>query len=75
MSMVAVGVMFGLFAALALLLIVVLLRRGNSVTENADGLRIEQARRVQAHQDRTSYDAMTVLGSSPAMSDLHHRRR
>jgi hypothetical protein len=52
----------------------VLPRRGHSTTENADGLLIEEARRVQAHQDRVSYNAMTVHSSSPTMSDLHRRR-
>lgn len=73
MSMATIGVMFGVLAALALLLIAVLLRRGNSVTENADGLRIEQARRVQAQQDRVSYSATTVHSSSPVVSDVHRR--
>ncbi|WP_234426239.1 hypothetical protein [Streptomyces kebangsaanensis] len=74
MSVVTIGVMFGAFAALALLLILVILRRGNRATENADGLLIEEARRVQAHQDRVSYNAMTVHSTSPTMSDLHRRR-
>ncbi|PZH04110.1 hypothetical protein C1I97_19755 [Streptomyces sp. NTH33] len=72
--MVTVGVMFGALAALALLLIAVLLRRGNSVTENPEGLRIEQARRVQAQHDRVSYSATTVHSSSPTMSDVYRRR-
>ncbi|WP_344051210.1 hypothetical protein [Streptomyces thermoalcalitolerans] len=67
--------MFGAFAMPALLLIVVIPRRGNRATENADGLLIEQARRLQAHQDRVSFDASTVLSAGPVMSDLHHRRR
>jgi hypothetical protein len=46
MSVVTIGVMFGVFAALALLLVLVILRRGNRATENADGLLIEEARRV-----------------------------
>ncbi|WP_232839388.1 hypothetical protein [Streptomyces triticisoli] len=74
MSVVTIGVMFGVFAALALLLVLVILRRGNRATENADGLLIEEARRVQAHQDRVSYNAMTVHSTSPTMSDLHRRR-
>ncbi|GAA1006596.1 hypothetical protein STXM2123_801 [Streptomyces sp. F-3] len=73
--MVTIGLMFGAFAMPALLLIVVILRRGNSATENADGLLIEQARRLQAHQDRVSFDASTALSASPIMSDLRHRRR
>lgn len=75
MPVVTIGVMFGAFAALALLLVVVLLRRGNRATENADGLLIEQARRIQAQQERVSFDASAVYSSSPVMSDLHHRRR
>ncbi|MBC9714041.1 hypothetical protein H9Y04_15855 [Streptomyces sp. TRM66268-LWL] len=40
--------------AIALGLIVVVLRRG-SRTENADGLLIEQSARQQAHDDRVTY--------------------
>lgn len=75
MPVVTFGLMFGAFAMPALLLIVVIPRRGNRATENADGLLIEQARRLQAHQDRVSFDASTVLSAGPVMSDLHHRRR
>ncbi|MCX4454747.1 hypothetical protein OG585_18990 [Streptomyces sp. NBC_01340] len=66
------GVLFGLLAAAVLALIFVLLRRGNGSTENADGLLVEQARRLQAHNDRVSYNAASVRSSSPTTTD-HYR--
>jgi hypothetical protein len=67
-----IGVMFGVLAGACLGLILILLRRRNSSTENIDGLLIEQARRVQAHQQRTAYSAGVVDGTPPTMSDHHH---
>ncbi|WP_340379213.1 hypothetical protein U5640_29745 [Streptomyces sp. SS7] len=71
--MVELGVMFGVMIALAVFLIVKLLRRGNRATENADGLLIEQDRRLRAHHDRASYNAMSMDGTSPTQSDGYRR--
>ncbi|MGW1254711.1 hypothetical protein ACWD5Q_05865 [Streptomyces sp. NPDC002513] len=68
--MIEIGVLLGLMLTLAIALIVKLVRR--STTENVEGLLIEQARRVQAHNDRVSYNAYTMHGSAPTMSD-HYR--
>ncbi|MFI6930567.1 hypothetical protein [Streptomyces sp. NPDC050287] len=70
--MIEIAVMFGLLAGACLGLIFVLLRRRSSPTENADGLLVEQARRVRAHEERTSYSARALDGTSPTMSD-HYR--
>ncbi|MFI1047604.1 hypothetical protein [Streptomyces griseoruber] len=59
--------------ALAVFLIVTLLRRGSRATENADGLLIEQDRRLRAHHDRVSYNALSMDGTSPTQSDSHRR--
>jgi hypothetical protein len=69
---VEIGVMFGVLAGACLGLILILLRRRNGPTENTDGLLIEQARRVQAHHERTAYQAGVIDGAPPAMGD-HHR--
>ncbi|MGA5352068.1 hypothetical protein [Streptomyces sp. LPB2020-019-1HS] len=47
--MVALGVMFGLFAVIVVSLITVVLRRRAGVPENADGLLVEQDARLCAH--------------------------
>ncbi|MFF0159866.1 hypothetical protein ACFYRY_20375 [Streptomyces sp. NPDC005263] len=70
--MIELGILFGLLLAAALTLIFVLLRRENRSTENADGLLIEQARRVQAHKDRATYNAGAVDGILPTARD-HYR--
>ncbi|CAM5679498.1 hypothetical protein SAVIM338S_07285 [Streptomyces avidinii] len=57
------GVFFGVTALAASWMVWTLLRRGNRRTETAEGLRIEQARREQAHNDRTSYSASALHGS------------
>ncbi|WP_299532211.1 hypothetical protein [uncultured Streptomyces sp.] len=67
--MISLGVFVGLLAALVVFLIVTLVRRGNRATENADGLLIEQARRTQAHDDRSSYSSMTVHNTFPTTRD------
>ncbi|MGH4028692.1 hypothetical protein ACQB60_07120 [Actinomycetota bacterium Odt1-20B] len=67
--MFALLTLFGLLAAVATLLIVVLLRRGNRRTENADGLLIEQRRRAQARADRTTYGAGAVRHSTTPFGD------
>jgi len=69
----ALGVLLGLLVAAVAVLVLVLLRRGNGSTENVDGLLIEQARRLQAHNDKVSYNAATVHNSAPSMTDHYHR--
>ncbi|WP_405886379.1 hypothetical protein OG762_48025 (plasmid) [Streptomyces sp. NBC_01136] len=58
--------------AAVLVLVFVLLRRRNGNTENVDGRLIEQARRLQAHNDRVFYNAASVNSSLPTMTD-HYR--
>ncbi|WP_329366927.1 hypothetical protein [Streptomyces sp. NBC_01483] len=70
--MIELGVLFGLLVAAVLVLLFVLLRRRNGNTENVDGRLIEQARRLQAYNDRVSYNAASVDSSSPTMTD-HYR--
>ncbi|MGW0860124.1 hypothetical protein [Streptomyces sp. NPDC002690] len=70
--MAELGVLFGLLAALVVFLIVKLGRRGSRPTENADGLLLEQTRRTQARDDRSSYSSLTVHNTFPTMRD--HRR-
>ncbi|MEU4092870.1 hypothetical protein [Streptomyces sp. NPDC026673] len=53
-------VFLSLLAVVVVFLIVKLMRRGSSRTQNADGLRIEEARREQAHDDRMSYNSLAV---------------
>ncbi|CAL9411256.1 hypothetical protein [Streptomyces sp. enrichment culture] len=67
--MVELGILFGLLGVAALGLVVVLLRRQNGRTENADGLRIERARLVQAQNDRVIY------GSGVVRDRAHHTSR
>ncbi|MGW6691290.1 hypothetical protein [Streptomyces sp. NPDC054961] len=62
--MIELGVFFGVMGLAALWMVRTLLRRGNRRTETAEGLRIEQARREQAHRDRNAYSA-TALHNSP----------
>ncbi|MGW3248501.1 hypothetical protein [Streptomyces sp. NPDC001070] len=69
--MIELGIMFGLMVAIAVVLIVKLMRRRG--TENVDGLLIEQARRAQAYNDRVSYNSYAVHNSPPTMSDLYYR--
>ncbi|MFJ9575226.1 hypothetical protein ACIRQF_02410 [Streptomyces sp. NPDC101191] len=71
--MTALLVLIGTLAALAVVLVVVLLRRGSGVTENADGLVTEQARRERAHLDRSNFSSAAVHSSLPTMTDRHHR--
>ncbi|MER8005371.1 hypothetical protein [Streptomyces sp. NPDC094149] len=67
--MIELGVLFGLLVAGAAALIFVLLRRGNSGTQNVEGLLIEQARREQAHNDRVTYNAGAVDRTVPTLRD------
>ncbi|HEY9367400.1 hypothetical protein [Streptomyces sp.] len=71
----AVLVLFGVLGVIAALLIVTLLRRGSGRTENADGLLIEQDRRLQAHSDRTSYNSYAAHNAPPTMGDSQRYRR
>lgn len=71
--MVALGILFGSLVAVVVVLIAVLLRRRSGFTQNADGLRIEQARRVQARSDRVSFNAITLHGQAPNMTDEYRR--
>lgn len=57
------GVFFGVMGLAAAWMVWTLLRRGKRRTETAEGLRIEQARRDQAHNDRTSYSSNAVHSS------------
>ncbi|MFE5791868.1 hypothetical protein ACFQ8C_04735 [Streptomyces sp. NPDC056503] len=66
--------LFGVLGSVVVLLIVVLLRRGRSGTENAEGLRIEEQARLQASQDRVSYNAFAVHNAPPNQSDAYRRR-
>ena len=72
MSMVTIGVLFSLLGAAVLLLVLVLLRRRGNGTENADGLRVERARRIQAQHDRSSYSSVAVHDSAPTLRDQYH---
>ncbi|MFF9339909.1 hypothetical protein ACF1CG_09145 [Streptomyces sp. NPDC014773] len=68
-------VFFGVLGGLVVLLVGVLLRRGWSRTEHAEGLRIEERARVQAAQDRTSYNSWAVHNAPPNQTDAYQRRR
>ncbi|MGW2859605.1 hypothetical protein [Streptomyces sp. SDr-06] len=70
--MVTLYVFVGLLVAAAVFLIVKLLRRGNTPTETADGLLIEQQSRMRAHGDRTSFGTFAVHNAPPTMTD-HYR--
>ncbi|MET7382108.1 hypothetical protein ABZT08_25360 [Streptomyces sp. NPDC005526] len=69
--MVAIGLFFGLLAAVVLTLVRVLLRRGSRPTENADGLLIERTRRQMAAHDRQSFSAMAQHNTTPTMGDSY----
>ncbi|ANH90332.1 MULTISPECIES: hypothetical protein [unclassified Streptomyces] len=71
--MATIGLMFGLFAAIAAWLVVVVLRRRSSTTHNADGLLIEQASRIQAQRDRSAYSTLSMHNTMPTMSDQFRR--
>lgn len=63
-----IGMLFGGLAGIAVVLVVVLLRRGNRPTENADGLLIEQARRLHAQEQRAKITGVAVHGFLPGDS-------
>lgn len=68
-------VLFGVMGGLVLLLIVTLLRRNGKQTETAEGLRIEEQARMQAGQDRASFNTVAMQIAPPTASDAHQRRR
>ncbi|KQX50706.1 MULTISPECIES: hypothetical protein [unclassified Streptomyces] len=72
--MVSVMVLFGIFGALGVLMIVTLLRRNGARTESAEGLLLEQQAARQAQQDRVSFGAAAVHNSMPTASDTYSRR-
>ncbi|WP_329112546.1 hypothetical protein [Streptomyces sp. NBC_01353] len=72
--MTTVLVFFGVLGAVVLLLIVKLMRRGSGHTENVDGLLIEQARRGQARDDRTSFSSFSAHNAPPTQTDSYRRR-
>ncbi|MFD8075501.1 hypothetical protein ACFV3E_22960 [Streptomyces sp. NPDC059718] len=61
--MVELAIFLLLLASFATFLTVKLLRRSNRRTETADGLRIEQARREQAHSDRMTFNSLATHGN------------
>ncbi|MEV6326652.1 hypothetical protein [Streptomyces sp. NPDC051909] len=67
-------VFFGVLGGLCLLLIVTLLRRNGRPTETAEGLRVEEQARIQAAQNRVSFNARSVHNAPPTAGDAHHRR-
>ncbi|WMX44531.1 hypothetical protein [Streptomyces roseicoloratus] len=66
---------FGVLGGACLLLIVTLMRRNGRRTETAEGLRIEEQARIQAHEDRVSYNSLSVHSSMPTAGDAYQRRR
>ncbi|MFJ5711346.1 hypothetical protein [Streptomyces sp. NPDC093105] len=70
----AMGILFGVLGGLVVVLVVVLTRRGRSTTEHAEGLRIEERARLQASQDRVSYNAWAVHNAPPNQTDAYRRR-
>ncbi|MFD8149469.1 hypothetical protein ACFY3O_11665 [Streptomyces sp. NPDC001046] len=67
--MLEIGLLFGGLAGIVAVLVVVLLRRGNRPTENADGLLVEQARRIHAQEERARITGVAVNGFLPGDSD------
>ncbi|MGW5865231.1 hypothetical protein ACWFRJ_23990 [Streptomyces sp. NPDC055239] len=63
----------GLMGLAALLLIVVLLRRRHTPTENADGLLLEQSRRERARADRASYSSFAARNNPFSETDQPRR--
>ncbi|GGR46217.1 hypothetical protein [Streptomyces roseolus] len=67
----ALMLLFGALGGAVTALIVVLLRRGRSDTETAEGLRIEERARLQASMDRVSYNSFAVHNAPPTQSDSY----
>ncbi|MFF4173262.1 hypothetical protein [Streptomyces sp. NPDC001744] len=72
--MAALLALFGAVFGLGALSFVVVLRRDRRGTETAEGLLQEQQARLQAQQDRTSYNAWAVHNHLPTASDSYGRR-
>ncbi|AEN14253.1 MULTISPECIES: hypothetical protein [unclassified Streptomyces] len=72
--MIALLVLFGVLVAVAVSLVVVLLRRKHAPTETAEGLLIEQEARLRAHHSRVSFNSRVAHNSTPTMGDSHHRQ-
>ncbi|MCT9094271.1 hypothetical protein N4G70_36360 [Streptomyces sp. ASQP_92] len=64
-------VFLGLLVGAALFLIVTLLRRGNTPTEQADGLLIEQRSRTRARSERARFGTFGAHFALPTMADLY----
>ncbi|MFD8571201.1 hypothetical protein [Streptomyces sp. NPDC059639] len=67
--MASIIVLFSVLALLVGALVLKLLTRSGGHTENADGLRIEQARRNRASADRSTYSAASVHNLPPSFRD------
>ncbi|GGR47467.1 hypothetical protein GCM10010497_58530 [Streptomyces cinereoruber] len=72
--MTALLTLFGVIFGIGALSYVVVRRRGRSRTETAEGLLQEQQARLQAHQDRVSYNSWAVHNYLPTASDSYGRR-
>lgn len=70
--MVAIAVLFGTLGLLVAVVLVVLLRRGGKVTENADGLALELERRNQARADRATYNSAAMHNSLTGIKRQYH---
>lgn len=67
-------VFFGLLVGVVLTLVWKLVRRGSRPTENADGLRIEEARRRAAALDRKSFNSFAQHNGMPTMGDSYRTK-
>ncbi|GGU50646.1 hypothetical protein GCM10010289_83920 [Streptomyces violascens] len=71
--MVTLYAFLALIVGAAIFLTATLQRRGNSRTQNADGLLIEQESRVQARRDRSSFGTFAVRNAPPTVADQYPR--
>ncbi|MFE1950752.1 MULTISPECIES: hypothetical protein [Streptomyces] len=71
--MVTVLILFAVLGLVAGLLVWKILRR-SSVTETAEGLRIEQDSRVRAVGDKYQYNALAQHNTMPNIGDYRPRR-
>ncbi|WP_282695674.1 hypothetical protein [Streptomyces sp. CC208A] len=69
------ALLFGVLGGLIALVTVVLMRRGSSRTEGAEGLRIKDQARRQAAHHRVSYNARAMHNAMPTQIDVYQRRR
>ncbi|WP_330301345.1 hypothetical protein [Streptomyces sp. NBC_00503] len=63
--MIEIGVLLGVMVLAAAWMVKVVLRRGKRRTENVEGLLIESAHTAQAREDRSTYNAASMHGSTP----------